>query len=138
MKTLRSGKFDIVTPSNSSNNGGGSVGYSLNSSIVKKAVSKIPINTDTEMMWVFLENIKNVRILILKKIFIDPEKLRLTLDFEEDYHLLKFIQKTLGTKADRKSVDNLFFNNPDLYKMNWFRNSQWKESQNKKIKNYKL
>ena len=32
--------------------------------------------------------------------------------------------------------DDLFFNNPDLYKINWFRNSQWKELQNDKIKKY--
>ena len=137
MKKLKENNLDVVTPTESSNNGGGSVGYSLKSNIVKKALEGIDKDTDTEMMWVFLEKVKNVKIFNLPENFQRPKKLRLTLDFEEDYHLLKFVQNILGSTVERKKVDDLFFNNPDLYKINWFRNSQWKESQNDKIKKNK-
>ena len=30
-------------------------------------------------------------------------------------------------------IDNLFINNPDLAKINWFRNVEWKAKQNSKI-----
>tara|TARA_Y100000768_G_C23980855_1_gene685697 strand:+ start:2141 stop:2893 length:753 start_codon:yes stop_codon:yes gene_type:complete len=134
MKKLSDGNFDVITPTESSNNGGGSVGYSLKSNIIKKALERIDKDTDTEMMWVFLEKVKNVKVFNLPENFHRPKKLRLTLDFEEDYHLLKFVQNILGCTVERKKVDDLFFNNPDLHKINWFRNSQWKELQNDKIK----
>jgi hypothetical protein len=35
----------------------------------------------------------------------------------------------VGGNAPRKEVDDLFRRNPDLYKMNWFRNQEWKEAQ---------
>ena len=40
-------------------------------------------------------------------------------------------------ETTRSNVDQIFFKNPDLYKLNWFRNSEWKQSQNNKIENYK-
>ena len=61
-------------------------------------------------------------------------RMRLTLDYEEDYLLLKSIQAILGSKAKRKEIDDLFLTNPDLYKINWFRNKEWKQAQlDKKI-----
>jgi len=138
MNKLINDGFDVVTPTDSSSNGGGSVGYSLKSSIVIKAVKNLDTNTDTEMMWAFLEKINNIKINNLEENFDRPKKLRLTLDFYEDYVLLKFIVDLLGTETPRSSVDQIFFRNPDLYKLNWFRNSEWKQSQNNKIENYKI
>ena len=102
MKKLSDGDFDVITPTEF-NNGGGSVGYSLKSDD-NKALKGIDKDTDTEMMWVFLEKLKNVKIFNLPENFKRPKKLRLTLDFEEDYHLLRFIQNILGSTAERKKL----------------------------------
>jgi spore coat polysaccharide biosynthesis protein SpsF (cytidylyltransferase family) len=60
--------------------------------------------------------------------------MRLTLDYEEDYWLLESVRRMVGNLASRDKVDRLFLSNPDLYKINWFRNDEWKAGQlSKKI-----
>jgi spore coat polysaccharide biosynthesis protein SpsF (cytidylyltransferase family) len=56
-------------------------------------------------------------------------KVRLTLDYEEDYWLLVSIIRILGSNPDRNKVRQLFLNNPDLTKINLFRNDEWKKAQ---------
>ena len=51
---------------------------------------------------------------------------------EEDYWLLESIRKILGNLATRQAIDELFLKNPDLHKINWFRNEEWKERQQNK------
>lgn len=64
-----------------------------------------------------------------------PWPQRLTLDYEEDYHLILAINRMVGGyMAPRRAVDELFVKNPDLYKVNWFRNEEWKEHQNRERK----
>ena len=59
---------------------------------------------------------------------------RLTLDYQEDYWLLASIARILGNNASREDVNQLFVNNPDLTKVNFFRNEQWRDLQlSKKI-----
>ena len=55
---------------------------------------------------------------------------RMTLDYEEDYHLLCAVNRMVGGyMAPREAVDQLFERNPDLHKVNWFRTAEWKERQ---------
>ena len=56
-------------------------------------------------------------------------KVRLTLDYEEDYWLLQTVRRILGSLTSRQEVDELFIRNPDLYQINWFRNEEWKQKQ---------
>ena len=132
MKTLRNENFDIVYPTLSSSNGGASVGYSLKSKTVKNALRGLQDDTDTEMMWYHIEKIKNINSCTLHEIRDKSQKLRLTLDYSEDYHLLLFIQQILGNNVNRTEIEKLFYDNPDLYKINWFRNNEWKKSQERK------
>jgi spore coat polysaccharide biosynthesis protein SpsF len=133
MKKLREGSYDIVSPTISSSNGGASVGYSLKSKVVLEAIKNTKDSTDTEMIESFFENINNLKIYNLKDSVIRPSNVRLTLDYEEDYLLLKVIVQILGENISRKEIDSLFVNNPDLSKINWFRNIEWKAKQNLKI-----
>ena len=69
-----------------------------------------------------------------EEILPDPARmvwpLRLTLDYPEDYHLLLAVNRMVGGyMAPRCAVDALFVNNPDLHKINYFRNSEWKARQ---------
>jgi|SaaInlStandDraft_7_1057024.scaffolds.fasta_scaffold14837_3 spore coat polysaccharide biosynthesis protein SpsF len=136
MKMLQKKGFDMVSPTESSSAGGASVGYSLTTDIVKRACKGLDKDTDTEMMWHYMEKIQNLKVKILPEIRKNISKMRLTLDYEEDYWMLESVRKMLGNLTSRDKVDQLFSSNPDLYKINWFRNEEWKVGQlSKKINN---
>jgi len=60
----------------------------------------------------------------------EPWPQRLTLDYEEDYHLICAVNRMVGGyMAPRSVVDDLFRRNPDLHRINWFRNAEWKTRQ---------
>ena len=128
------GNYDVVCPTESSSNGGASVGYSLTRDVVKKSLSGLRDNDDTEMMWYYLEKVKNIRMKVLPESSNDNFNIRLTLDYEEDYWLLASIARLLGNAASRTEIKQLFTNNPDMAKLNLFRNDEWKAAQiSKKI-----
>jgi spore coat polysaccharide biosynthesis protein SpsF (cytidylyltransferase family) len=120
--------FDMVSPTKSSSMGSASVGYSLKRDIIAKACA-IKKSQDTEMMWYYLEKVPGIKQIQLPDEDPHPLKVRLTLDYEEDYWLLCTVQRSVGGNASRHDVDDLFRRNPDLYKVNWFRNQEWKETQ---------
>jgi spore coat polysaccharide biosynthesis protein SpsF (cytidylyltransferase family) len=121
--------LDMVCPTKSSSSGGASVGYSLTADIVKCASVDLPEETDTEMMWYFMEKVPGLRSAVLPDNQLLPLNIRLTLDYEEDYWLLESVRRIVGNLAPRQEVNNLFSRNPDLYKINWFRNEEWKSGQ---------
>jgi spore coat polysaccharide biosynthesis protein SpsF len=129
MKLLAEDGLDMVFPTESSSAGGASVGYSLTAEIVKRASDSIPVDADTEMMWYYLEKVSNLRVKVLPEAYSLPFKVRLTLDYEEDYWLLESVRRITGNLAKRKEVNQLFLSNPDFYKINWFRNDEWKAGQ---------
>ncbi len=129
MTLLRDKNLDIVYPSQSSASGGASVGYSLTADLVKRAIVNLPDEIDTEMMWYHIEKIADFRSDILSESSSFLPQMRLTLDYEEDYWLLESVRRMVGNLAPRKEVNQLFERNPDLYKINWFRNEEWKAGQ---------
>ena len=129
LNLLASGGYDVVFPTESSSAGGASVGYSLTREVIKKALINLEDDTDTEMMWFYLEKLDGVRMAILAESRPQISGIRLTLDYEEDYWLLASIARILGNSASRDAVNQLFLNNPDLAKVNFFRNEEWKEAQ---------
>ena len=133
-KLLLDHNLDVVSPTIESSNGGASVGYSLTTQIVNKAILNLDTDTDTEMMWFYLEKVHGIRMAILPESRRQISGIRLTLDYEEDYWLLASIARILGNSASRDAVNQLFLNNPDLTKVNFFRNEEWKAAQlSKKI-----
>lgn len=134
MRLLAEGGYDMVCPTESSSAGGASVGYSLTAKIVKRASDAIPVNTDTEMMWYFIEKMPNLQMQVLPEDHPLSFRVRLTLDYEEDYWLLESVRRIVGNLAPRHAVNQLFLSNPDFHKINWFRNEAWKAGQlSKKI-----
>ncbi len=132
---LLSEKLDIVSPTKESSAGNASVGYSITTEAILRALNGLEPNTDTEMMWFYLDKLEDLKKKVLPSISKNNLKLRLTLDYEEDYWLLESIRRLVGNLASRKDLESLFLKNPDLYKINWFRNIEWKNAQNsKKIK----
>lgn len=129
---LMEGPWDVVCPTLSSSSGGGSVGYSLSAAVVRRACNGLDDNSDTEMMWFHLEKILGLRMVVLPEDNAPPAPLRLTLDYQEDYWLLESVRRMIGNLAPRITVANLFRRNPELHLINWFRNEEWKSSQQSK------
>ena len=133
MKLLKTNGLDIVYPSVSSSNGGASLGYSISTKIINTASKSIPVEADTEMFWSYIEKIKGVKSQVAPDELTNSQKIRLTLDYQEDYWLLESVRRITGNLASRDEILNLFKKNPDLYKVNWFRNEEWKQAQIDKI-----
>ena len=131
LRLLREG-YDMVTPSPSAASGGCTVGFSLTSKIVERVCENLPVDTDTEMMWNFIEKLENIKIKKLE----DPEesiiKERMTLDYPEDYIMLKKILAMVGNLGSRKEIAKTLKDNPSIAKINSYRNKQWKDNQLKK------
>ncbi|MDP3683434.1 MAG: hypothetical protein Q8S01_05825 [Ignavibacteria bacterium] len=129
---LKSGNFDVVSPTEISSAGAATVGYTLTKDIVIKACAGLDENADTEMMWYYLDKIADIKKTTLPAISENNLKLRLTLDYPEDYWLMESVRRITGNLASRNEVDELFARNPDLYLVNWFRNQEWKSAQEAK------
>lgn len=131
-KCMLEGGYDMVSPTVSSSKGGATVGYSLETSVVKKACVATNKNTDTEMMWSYIEKIKDLNKTILDEPITNRIEARLTLDYHEDYILLETIRILLGSFASRAQIYQLLSKNSALKKINEFRGEEWAENQKKK------
>lgn len=129
MRMLKEEKLDMVEPTKSSSAGGASVGYSLTTDIVKRACKDLDKDTDTEMMWYYIEKVSDLKTKALPETRKNITKMRLTLDYEEDYWLLDSVRRILGNLVSREKVDQLFLSNPDMHQINWFKNEEWKAGQ---------
>jgi spore coat polysaccharide biosynthesis protein SpsF len=123
------GGWDMVCPTASSSAGGASVGYSLTAAVVAQAAAGLPDEADTEMMWYYVDKVPGLKKAVLPESETDPVQVRLTLDYPEDYWLMESVRRMTGNLAARSDVDALFRRNPDLYRVNWFRNEEWAAGQ---------
>ena len=109
-------------------NGGyyeGCVGYSIKTELIEK-VCKEKKENDTEHAWQFLNSSPHANIdhfKVEKNIDIPP--IRLTIDYPEDYILVREICEQLSFNSTRIEVLNLLEKNPELIKYNWFRNDDY-------------
>jgi len=121
-------KLDIVYPSLISSKGEASEGYSINVKFLEKKLSKMNnSNKDTEMITKYIKGGKSA--ILSNSEFIT--KSRLTLDYYEDYIFLMTIKLILKQKITREKIHNLVLRNPDLKKINFFKNIEWKNRQKK-------
>ena len=133
--------MDIVHPSKHSRYGGASEGYSF----TKKGIKKLYLslynykfnrlnNLDTEMIDIFVENANLNSYLFKGQSYAIKSKIRLTLDYIEDFKLFKKIFKHFGTYSTRKEINDFLKKNKNILKINYFRNKQWDTKQ----KNFKI
>lgn len=126
MALLTNSGYDAVYPSETSYLA--SVGYSLTADIVRRACA-LKTTTDTEMMWYHIERVPNFRKTALQTPGARIREVRLTLDYEEDYWLLRTVLRLLGPMATMAEIEALFLQNPALRDVNWFRNEAWQQRQ---------
>lgn len=128
---LQSG-YDMVAPTPSSSSGGATVGYSLRADIIERVCSDLAPETDTEMMWSFIDRVQGVKKVTMENPDQSVIDVRMTLDYHEDYILLDAIRSIAGNLATRKDIATVLKNNPDLTKINNWRSGEWLENQRNK------
>jgi len=130
LKILKDSKYDIILPSKISREGGASEGYSFSKYGIKKMINKFKIlkskNSDIEMIDSYLEKLEKKT---LKGSTYQLKKTRLTLDYKEDYIFLQRIRKKLGNFSHRKEINYFLKKNPNILKINFFRNKDWADRQ---------
>ncbi len=130
--SLLSKGYHLIKPSKSSSSGGASVGFSIVAEIFHEITKNLKKNEDTEMMWNFFKlSKKKIKIKTFPNQKYNVKNCRLTLDYYEDYIFLKIIRDFLGNNASRKNIYKLINKMPELAKINFFRNSEWKLNQSK-------
>ena len=131
MNLLNQEKADVITTTKTSASGAASVGYSFSSKFINQASSLFPGDIDTEMVWNFLDKVEGVKKITLPETKDQNLKMRLTLDYEEDYWLLSSLNRILGRNITRDKVEDFFKKNPEFYLINWFRGDDYLENQKK-------
>jgi spore coat polysaccharide biosynthesis protein SpsF len=126
---LRTGGHDIVYPCTTTYLA--SVGYSLTADVLRRACA-LKTSDDTEMMWYYVEKVPGLKATTLEVADARVREARLTLDYEEDYWLLRTVLRILGPNARRHDIEQLFLENPQLAQVNWFRNDEWQQAQEAK------
>jgi spore coat polysaccharide biosynthesis protein SpsF len=133
--------LDIVHPSVASRNGAASEGYSFS----KKGIEKLYLSTktykfkslntfDTEMIDSFLNN-ANLKSRIFKGQSYELKKnIRFTLDYPEDLKMFRVAFKKFGPYGKRIVINKYLKKNKNILKINFFRNKEWKNRQDEKIK----
>jgi spore coat polysaccharide biosynthesis protein SpsF (cytidylyltransferase family) len=122
---LRERQLDAVQPPATTYVGG--AGYSLTRDVVERACAAA-VTADTEMAWYHIERVGDLRATQLEAP-VRLDDIRLTLDYQEDYWLLRTVLRVVGPLADRAEIAALFRRNPELRSVNWFRNAAWQMRQ---------
>ena len=86
------------------------------------------------MIDIFVENANLNSYLFKGQSYAIKSKIRLTLDYIEDFKLFKKIFKHFGTYSTRKEINDFLKKNKNILKINYFRNKQWDTKQ----KNFKI
>lgn len=105
----------------------GAMGWAMKTSILRTICEKKQ-SAETEMIWKHFPSD-----LVVKTYDADPwcaeDMLRLTLDYEEDYWIIKTLVRELGPLAERSEIVNFVDSRPGIVLINYFRNEQWKLNQ---------
>ena len=117
----------------------GSVGSSFRAAVIKKACQEKSTD-DTEMVW---KHIKSISVsedhkrkgdeiigMNLDTHANEHERdIRLTLDYDEDYWLIRTVFRALGPLCCRHDILEFFGDNPGLTMVNAHRSAEWKRRQ---------
>jgi len=133
---LKQTKKDVILPSKISREGGASEGYSFSRYGLEKLIKKYKIlnskKADIEMIDTFLDSLNKKT---LFGFLYQIKKVRLTLDYKEDYLFFKKIREIMGNFSHRKKINLFLKKNIKLSKINYFRNIEWSNRQRIIMKN---
>ena len=103
----------------------------MNVELLRSACLK-KVTENTEMMWYFLPRDSRIAKGAIWRVLGHSveAKLRLTLDYEEDFWILQTLIRQLGSDCTRDDILKYLSVNPGLTDINFFRQEQWKAGQN--------
>lgn len=106
----------------------GSMGWGFKTSAIERCCQEKQ-SDKTEMVWKYFSKSLRIKQCDAFPSFLE-KKIRLTLDYNEDYWLISTVIRELGNDCDRRQIVNFFEKNPSLTLINQFRNDEWKQNQN--------
>lgn len=131
--------LDFLNTSQRSDSGFGSVGISVSKSflkILKQRTYTLPSNDLDVIPWELLIEYGDAVAEKQDNFLLDDKdyRLRLTLDYEEDFLLLSHLIDELGPTTPRRSIERYLYNNPQITNLNLFRNLDFVQNQKNKLK----
>lgn len=131
METLRASReLEIILPSPASDSGEASVGTSATLRGLKIALSsarKLGLIDLDVVPWDTLLEPKHLGVFWGEFSNFKP-RFRLTLDYPEDYDLLKFLGQKFGPDSRREDIESFLMKNHDLININFARNKDFLEN----------
>lgn len=129
--------YNIILPSQASRKGGASEGYSF-SYFGIEALYQSLFNYnfknfdkfDTEMIDNFIKNLNLKKKKFGGTSYEIKSNIRLTLDYEEDYKLLRVLSNIFNYSSSRYKINRYLSKNRYLLDINFFLNKKWKSKQN--------
>jgi spore coat polysaccharide biosynthesis protein SpsF (cytidylyltransferase family) len=115
--------------------------YALSRNGIEKLYQSAKLYPDTDVITEFIR----VSDLLIAEVELNDwernQKLRLTLDYPEDLEMFQTVFQVLDIQANGQKVVNCFQNNPQLSKINYFRQGEFLKNQenfNKNINSKKM
>ncbi len=93
---------------------------------------------DTEIIDPFIKKAKLKKKIINVKNIFKNKNIRLTLDYPEDYLLIKKLTKKFGYLIENEKIVNFLIKNKKLSNINFFRERDYINNQSKIIKNWEI
>jgi spore coat polysaccharide biosynthesis protein SpsF (cytidylyltransferase family) len=136
---LINNSFDIVHTSDKSDGGFASCGTSVTSkylSALRERVERLNSNDLDVVPWNLLSSVYDkVSKMPDNNLIASEINLRITLDYIEDYELIKAIYKKVGTTCSRIEVENYLIENKSLINLNNFRTQDFQNNKKSQLIN---
>ena len=112
----------------------GAFTYIINYKFLEKIFKKIKNVKNVDVIDNYYKNIKNVKKIKLTKI-LKNKKIRLTLDYKDDYLFFKKLLTKFKFNLPTKNIVQFLVNEKKLININFYLNIAWKKNQLNEIKN---
>ncbi len=112
----------------------GAFTYIINFKFLEQIYKKSQKFKDVDVIDRFYKNVNKIENIKLEKMLVN-KKIRLTLDYKDDYIFFKKLFKIFNSRSNTKEVIKYLEKHSELSKINFFLNKSWKLNQLKQKKN---
>ena len=108
--------------------------YVLNITSLNKSINQFKFSKDTEMAFIYFKKSKLKEHLLKTKSSYNNKKIRLTLDYLDDFYLFKLIYSIYPITIDSSKIVKFLDKNSFINNLNYDREISWSSNINTKIK----
>lgn len=112
----------------------GAFTYIINAKFLNKIFLKSKNFKNVDVIDNYYKNLRNIQKINLEKILISNQKIRLTLDYQDDYIFFKKIFTKIKFNHQTKKIIKFLLNENKLIEINYYLNRHWKKNQLNEIK----